>query len=265
MKLRAAAIALLAVVATILAAPANAEIRPKPGPAVPNDKPFHFARGDHLDIDEEFPTDSRYGRGRPIYLVGDSQAAQLADGLLRVAKKQDRALLPRTRAGTKMVLPARDTSAGRWSGRILAQIQAEQRRPIVVLVGWYQSIPRLRDTIEQLRDEADAKVLVVTSTPIAEERYNYCVLRAVRDGRAPNRVCRWRMEDRGKGSSESLTAARQADVPSLNLLPLVARGRGTHPPVVRSVMVHRNPSHITSTFARTVLYKPLLNAVRRAD
>ncbi len=165
-----------------------------------------------------------------------------------------------------MVLPARDTSAGRWSGRIFEQILAERRRPIVVLSGWYQSIPRLRATIEQLRDEGDAKVLVITSTPIARDRYNYCVGRAVRAGTDPNRVCRWRMDDRGRGSRESLTAARQTGVPSLNLLPLVARGPGsTHPPVARSIMIHRNPSHITSTFARTVLFKPLRNAVKRAD
>ena len=271
MRILAAPTALIAIavaIGTISTSPAHAEIVPTPGTReVPNDVPFHFARGDHLDMDEEVPTTSRYGRGRPIFLVGDSQAAQLADGVLRVAKAQHRALLPRTRAATKMHLPARDTSAGRWSARIFEQIQNRRhRRPIVILSGWYPSVERLRETISELRDNADAKVLVVTSIPIADRRYSYCVARALREGRRPNRVCRWRVENRGVGSAESLRAARLEGVPSLNLLPRVARGDGaTHPPVAKNVFIHRNPNHLTATFARRLLYEPLRKAIKRAD
>ena len=165
------------------------------------------------------------------------------------------------------MLPESDTSRGRWSGRIFRQIQAERaRRPIVVISGWYGTSTRLRETIVQLQTEANASVLVVTSTPIPPHRYGTCVARAVRLARNPNRVCRWRVANRGPGSRESLTAAREAGVPALDLLPLVARGSGsTHPPVARSTFIHRNPAHVTATFSRRLLYKPLRNAVERAD
>lgn len=247
------------------AAPAHADVQPRPGTsAVPNDVPFHYSRGDHLGTDEEWPTRSSYGgRGRPIYLVGDSMAAQLADPLLRLAKEQNRALRPRTRSATQLILPAADSAAGRWSRRVFRQIK-DARRPTVVLAGQYGSPTVIRKTVWRLRAYAGATVLLVTPTPRPDRDYNRCVGNALRAGRNPNITCRWRVADPGSGWWATMTAARQGGIPHLNLLSHVARGDRTHPPVVRSAMVHRHGSHVTATFARRVLTSPIRAALERA-
>ena len=272
MKLRSAAAVLVATVVatTLAAAPAHADIQPKPGSAqVNHDVPFHYARGDHLKrVGDEYPTKSRYGYGRPIYLVGDSMAGQLSDALLRVAKRQGRALLPRSKSAAPFSVPySQDTEVGRWSLRVFRQIVAEkERHPIVVVAGQYDSADVLRSTIWQLRSKANASVLVVTPSPMPSFTYSNCVARAVRDGKKPNRVCRWHVADEGSGWWQSVTAAQEAGVPYLNLLPHVARGNGsTHPPVVKRALVHRNGSHVTATFCYRMLFAPLRAAVRRAD
>lgn len=261
------AVTAIALAATgLVAAPASA-VEPTPGTSeVADDVPFHYARGDHLRPPSEVPTRTKYGYGRPVFLVGDSMAGQLADPLLAVVKSQHRGLLPRTYSATQLSLPGANTRVGRWSNRVFAQIRAERdRRPIVVLAGQYTSTTTLRKTVWQLRAKAGAKVLLVTGTPSSDRATSGCVADALRTGRQPNWVCRWRVASPGPGRWVTLEVAKAANVPVLDLLRYVARGTGTHPPVVRDALVHRQGSHVTATFARRVLASPLKASIEWMD
>ncbi|UUZ44871.1 hypothetical protein LP422_00145 [Janibacter limosus] len=72
------------------------------------DQSFVYRTGDHLTGSDYQPTTNVYGDvdGRPLYLVGDSMAAQLATPAPAVAKKRGLALKPRSKATVSFVLPA---------------------------------------------------------------------------------------------------------------------------------------------------------------
>lgn len=168
----AACCALLVLVAGAASTAADG-IDPPTADAAHLDDPFHYGTGDHLIGDEEVPTTTRYGHGRPVFLVGDSMAGQLADGLLRVTGGQSRSLLPRTKSGGTFRLPGADSISGRWSERVKAQVRGEAsqgRKPIVVLAGRGLGTTRqIRATVWHLRS-AGAKVHLATASPLPFRR-----------------------------------------------------------------------------------------------
>lgn len=262
----------LAVVASGAPTASAADVEPSTVTKTRADAPFHYARGDHLKGTAEHPTTSRYGSGRPVFLVGDSMAGQLSDGLLQVTRSDRRALLPRTKSAAAFRLPgATTTDDGRWSERIHGQIKAEARagrRPIVVLAALkLGTSPQIRGTVWRLR-KAGATVYLATSSPRPVDVANIpgCVLRSSR----PNTYCRYRVEDFGPGRWATLKAAREARpaVPALDMRPLVARGKGpTYAPVHTGksgpVQVYRGAgSHVTATWSREVLRRSLAQLVR---
>lgn len=231
-----------------------------------SDTPFHYAKGDHLTGTEEYPTSSRYGYGRPVFLIGDSMAAQLADGLLQVTKADGRALLPRTKSAAKFQLPGPDTDDGRWSTRVRAQVLDEAtagRKPIVLLVGQrLGTTDDIRRTVWRLRADG-AIVYLSTASPRPKDVSSIprCVVAASR----PNTTCRYTLEHWGVGRATTITAARYAhpQIAVLDMKPLVARGSGptyapVHTGVDGPVQVYRGVgSHITATWSREVLKKAL--------
>ncbi|MCM3555638.1 hypothetical protein M3697_11040 [Janibacter melonis] len=235
------------------------------------DEPFHYATGDHLTGSREVPTTRRYGSGRPVFLVGDSMAGQLADGLRRSTAGQHRALLPRTKSGGTFRLPAGDSPSGRWSARVRNQIRAEARdgrRPIVVLAGrGLGTSTQIRSTVWRLRADG-ATVHLVTASPLPAEAAALpsCVVASS----SPMTRCRFRLTDADAGRSATLTAARQASprISVLDLTPLAARGSGpTYSPVHTGtdgpVQIYRGVSnHLTATWSREVLAGRLATLTR---
>ncbi|OAB88676.1 hypothetical protein AWH69_02460 [Janibacter melonis] len=253
------------VAASLIVAPSAASadgVDPSTVRATQLDEPFHYATGDHLTGTREVPTTRRYGYGRPVFLVGDSMAGQLADGLRRSTAGQHRALLPRTKSGGIFRLPAADSPSGRWSARVRSQIRAEARdgrRPIVVLAGrGLGTSTQIRSTVWRLRADG-ATVHLVTASPLPVDVASLpsCVVASS----SPTTRCHFRLTDADAGRTATLAAARQASprVTVLDLKPVAARGSGpTYSPIHTvtdgPVQVYRGVSnHLTATWSREVL------------
>lgn len=161
--------AALAAAALVAAAASSSASTTASYPTAPKDLPFVYATKDHAAAKSSRPSTRQYGYGRPVYLVGDSMAAQHADGLRVATQQQRRALKPRTRSAGTFKLPGnRFTAEGQYNNRILAQITADKaRKPIVVIV---QQRPgtttNLRRTIWTLRKEGvSVRLATATSAP----------------------------------------------------------------------------------------------------
>jgi hypothetical protein len=202
---------------------------PAPGTAAPipyrpDDKPFVYATGEHRPAHATTPLWSSYGSrsstSRVVYLVGDSMAAQHADGLRAATKSRGWGLKPRTRSGRPFVLPATDS----YNKALYRQIHRDRaRRPIVVLSGIRSSSAQLRATLWRLR-YVGADVVFATATTLSRT--------TSASSTAPMRA-----------------VAREKDVPLLETDELADRGY-----VQKGVVVWRGVgNHTTGSFSRRIL------------
>jgi hypothetical protein len=261
----AAGVSLLAGSAAACSSP-GAAYSPRPKASVTpaldvalKDQSFVYRTGDHLTGSDYQPTTNVYGDvdGRPLYLVGDSMAAQLATPALAVAKKRGLALKPRSKATVSFVLPAEGPpDERRWREEVLEQIVADkEERPIVLLTG--QGMDHTGEvirTVARLREQADADVRLVTVTPAPKEDV---LSEVVEHGTG----FRWTRKHWGRSRDAMLAAARSSRprVPLLDLKPIVARdGRdGTYPAVVDGTLIFGPGTHLTDTFATRYLEAPI--------
>lgn len=273
-----ATIAMTGVVAsaTILGGAPSASARVYPGAAsgALHDEPFHYAKGDHLKSGSTPSTSSYGGSGRTVYLVGDSMAGQLSDGILRSSRARNREFKPRTRSATSFRLPANtNTAAGLWASRVFSQIKSDARageKPIVVLAGQNMGDSnQIARTVYILR-KAGASVRLATGTPYPSNASSIpqCVARHPYKT-AANKYCRWTRGKKTSGRYATLVAANKTNSRAIDMDRRVAIGKdGTHPSVRqgvsgRNIQIFRGAgSHITASASRDVFY-PALDALVR--
>ncbi|MGN7247422.1 SGNH hydrolase domain-containing protein [Janibacter anophelis] len=237
---------------------AGGAITPAPGDAMRGDRSFVYETGDHLEGGSWRPTDSVYAdrSGRPMYLIGDSMAAQLATPMREAAQAHGYAFKPRSKATVSFTLPVAGPSMERrWRQAVLDEITADRNRdPLVVVTGQQMgTVKEITRTVEELR-AVGAEVRLVTVTPAPETD-------------VPPQVAehgpgyRWTPRHWGRSRSAMLVAGRRAHphVPVLDLQPLVARDRegDSYASVVDGVLVFGPGSHLTDTFATRFLADPL--------
>ncbi|WP_252975580.1 hypothetical protein [Janibacter melonis] len=234
------------------------------------DEPFHYATGDHLTGSREVPTTRRYGYGRPVFLVGDSMAGQLADGLRRSTAGQHRALLPaRSRAGSSDCRQATPLRAGGPPG---SAARSEPRR--ATADGRSSCSPGEGSAQAPRSDRpcggCEPTAPRSTSSRRRRSRRRRVAPSCVVASSSPTTRCRVRLTDADAGRSATLTAARQASprISALDLKPIAARGSGpTYSPVHTGtdgpVQIYRGVSnHLTATWSREVLAGRLATLTR---
>lgn len=238
---------------------APAGITPDPRSARRGDRSFVYETGDHLEGPDDWrPTESVYGdrSGRPMYLVGDSMAAQLASPLRAAAEAHGYAFKPRTKTKVSFRLPVAGTpTERRWRRAVFDQIRADRsRRPLVIATGQQMGdAHEITRTVEGLR-AVGAEVRLVTVSPVPSTDVPPEVAEHGSDHH-------WRVRHWGSSRAAMREAARTAEpsIPLLDLQPLVARGRegDSYASVVDGVLVFGPGSHLTDTFATRFLADPL--------
>lgn len=236
-----------------------AAITPAPRAAMGGDRSFVYETGDHLEGAADWrPTESVYcdASGRPMYLVGDSMAAQLASPLRAAAEAHGYAFKPRTKTKVSFRLPVAGTpTERRWRRAVFDQIRADRsRRPLVIATGQQMGdAHEITRTVEGLR-AVGAEVRLVTVSPVPSTDVPPEVAEHGRDHH-------WRVRHWGSSRAAMREAARTAEpsIPLLDLQPLVARGRegDSYASVVDGVLVFGPGSHLTDTFATRFLADPL--------
>jgi hypothetical protein len=278
--------------AGVMAAPAEAAIRPDPARA-DADKPAGYRNGCHLDQRSTTPKGCVYGdkdARRTITLVGDSKARQWLPTLDRYGKKKKWRIVAHTKSACSfsqadLPLPGsqkRYRACMTWNDKVLARLKKD--KPRVVVVALYNKYARQTATArtgEQRRTamasgmrsswravtRAGSQVVVLNSTPYIGRPYPGhpsweapdCVAAHPSDPSAcdvpagPALTARSVWSDQDR--ARVTNGLRGVDVIDLN--PRLC-GPAVCPVVIGGVLVYRDNHHLTATAARW-LYPYLRN------
>ena len=247
---------------------ANPAITPAIGSAR-DDLPRIYRSGDHRVRSATSPSTRSYGSGpTDVYLVGDSMTAQWYEPLASIGARRGWRLHPRTRSATPFVFtPMGSTlSDRRYARKVLAQIERDKPEIVIMSTASPVSSGGIRDAYRRLKAAGVKKVIVIAdipkpakSEPRAYQGIPRCLATARRLQRDARTYCAFGRRGTKDWDGDTTAAMREAvagtQMSFISMNRLInypaATGRTTSPPVIGNVIVLRDRTHLTNTFARS--------------
>ncbi len=204
---------------------------------------------------------------KTIVLFGDSKAMQWFPAIDPVAKQRDWRLLGLTRGDCPVATADLPKNCVTWRENMIERIIEEQ--PEIILIGTatratYRvkkdgadlsrraSEPLLVDgmvkTIERLKRETDAEIIMIRDKSLGPPESNKCVLEN------PDQLakCAFAPYDREPRAFEG-KAARETGIRQIDPQKMFCSAR-VCPPVVGNVLVYRDSGHVTATYSETMAF-----------
>ena len=254
--------------------PDQAEVRTAPGPMTPDplkavaDVPSAYARDCQVVVTGTGVKTCEFGdpKGKTtIALVGDSKALQWLPALEEVAQERSWRIVTYTRSAcafsATITVPSDDaaTKCLAWGKEVIGRLTTTETPDVVLTSAVRREGRDESGTSEaalgkgyaaywQRLREAGAEVGVITDTPQPGKQVYACVAEHLEDYMS---ACQ-PTYDLGAGTEALLAGADQVDgVEVIDVLPWVCP-RQTCWPVIGEVLVYRQGSHVTATYARSM-------------